>query len=345
VKDKTTYSYSKAGVDIDEERRFISAITKTLKYRRRGLGAPLDIFGHYAGLIEFEGYALALSTDGVGSKVMVADEMRKWDTIGIDCVAMNVNDIICVGAEPLAFVDYIAMEKMDTKRAEQIGIGLDRGAEIAGISIIGGETATLPEMVKGFDLAGTCLGYVKRDEIITGENIKVGDVIIGLRSSGIHSNGLTLARKVFKINGYSFHDPLPYSDSGLTIGEMLLEPTRIYVREVLHIIRKYDIHGLAHISGSGLRKILRLPKDAEFAITDPLEPQEIFKVIQKLGGIEDEEMRNTFNMGLGFCIVANEEEGNRIVVALKRMDVQAKIVGEIREGKKDLKYQVLYPSH
>jgi len=332
-------TYSKAGVDIEEENKFISTLIKNIKYtRKKGLGTALNISGHYAGLIEFGDYALALATDGVGSKVMVADEMQKWDTIGIDCVAMNVNDIICVGAEPLAFVDYLAIEKkMSPEKAEQIGIGLNRGAELANISIIGGETASLPEVIKGFDLAGTCLGYVNKDKIITGENVEIGDVIVGLRSSGIHSNGLTLARKVFKNAGYSFHDSLPDSDSGLTIGEALLEPTRIYVRDVLHIIKRYDVHGLAHISGSGLRKILRLPKEVEFNITKPFDPHEIFRIIRKVGKLELKEMYNTFNMGLGFCIVASEEEGKRIVDTLRKKKADAQIVGRIREGK-GLKY-------
>lgn len=331
-------TYSKAGVDIEEENKFIATLTKNMKYTRKGLGAPLNIFGHYAGLIEFGDFALALATDGVGSKVIVADEMQKWDTIGIDCIAMNVNDIICVGAEPLAFVDYIAMEKkMSPDKAEQIGIGLNKGAELANISIIGGETASLPEVIKGFDLAGACLGYVNKDKIITGEDVEIGDVIVGLKSSGIHSNGLTLARKVFKNAGYSLHDLLPDSDSGLTIGEALLEPTRIYVREVLHIIKKYEVHGLAHISGSGLRKIQRLPKEVEFEITKPFKPHEIFNVIRKVGKLELKEMRNTFNMGLGFCIVASEEVGKRIVETLKKMKIEAQIVGKIREGN-GLKY-------
>ncbi|KAF5429260.1 phosphoribosylformylglycinamidine cyclo-ligase [Candidatus Methanophagaceae archaeon] len=332
-------TYSKAGVDIEEENKFISTLIKNMQYtRKNGLGVPLNISGHYAGLIEFGDYALALATDGVGSKVIVADEMQKWDTIGIDCVAMNVNDIICVGAEPLAFVDYLAIEKkMSPEKAEQIGIGLNKGAELANISIIGGETASLPEIVKSFDLAGTCLGYVKKNDIIIGENVEIGDVIVGLRSSGIHSNGLTLARKVFKNAGYSLHDPLPDYDSGLTIGEALLEPTKIYVREVLHIIKKYEVHGLAHISGSGLRKIQRLPKEVEFNITKPFEPHEIFKIIQKVGKVTRQEMYNTFNMGLGFCIVASKSEGEDIVKSLRKMKVEAQIVGRIRKGK-GLKY-------
>ena len=322
-------TYSEAGVDIDEEAKLVSTLIKNIKNKRVGTGAPLNISGHYAGLIEFGDYALVLCTDGVGSKVMIADEVKKWDTIGIDCIAMNVNDIICVGAEPLAFVDYLAIQKPDSKKAEQIGIGLNRGAELSNISIIGGETATLPDIIKGFDLAGTCLGYVKKDRIITGEKIKVGDVIIGLKSSGIHSNGLSLARKVFKSNGYSYNDKLPYSDRDITIGEVLLEPTKIYVKEILKIINKFEIHGLAHITGGGWKNIERLKGDVAFNLTNPLEPHEIFKVIQKVGKIKDEEMQRTFNMGMGFAIVVDSEIAERVVLSFKEDGVKARIVGEV----------------
>ena len=324
-------TYSEAGVDIEEEVKIISALTKNIKNRRAGVGASLGILGHYAGLIEFGDYALVLCTDGVGSKVMIADEIKKWDTIGIDCIAMNVNDIICVGAEPLAFVDYLAIEKLDLKKAEQIGIGLDKGAKLSNISIIGGETATLPDIIRGFDLAGTCLGYVKKDEIISGEKIKPGDAIIGLKSSGIHSNGLTLARKLFKENGYDYHDKLPYSDNEITIGEALLEPTKIYVKEILSIIKKFDVHGLAHITGGGWRKIERLKNDVAFKITNPLEPQEIFKAIQKVGKITDEEMQRTFNMGIGFLIVVEKKIAKEVVSHLKEYKVEAEIVGSVSE--------------
>ena len=323
-------TYSEAGVDISEEAEFISSLTKNLKSRRVGLGSSLGILGHFAGLIEFGEYALVLCTDGVGTKVIIADEMKKWDTVGIDCIAMNVNDIICVGAEPLAFVDYLAMEKLDKKKADQIGIGLNRGAEISNISIIGGETATLPDIIKGFDLAGTCLGYVKKDEIITGEKIKVGDAIIGLRSSGIHSNGLTLARKVFKNNGYGYHDKLPYSDQDITIGESLLCPTKIYVKEILKIIKKYEVHGLAHITGGGWQNIERLKPDVEFVLENPLEPHEIFKVIKKVGKITDLEMHRTFNMGIGFAIVLENKIAKMVLADLKKDKVEAQIVGTVK---------------
>jgi phosphoribosylformylglycinamidine cyclo-ligase len=175
-----------------------------------------------------------MTTDGVGSKVLIANAIKKWDTVGIDCIAMNVNDILAIGAEPIAFVDYLALESHDEAFAAQIGEGLRRGAELSRMSIIGGETATLPDIIKGFDLAGTCLGMVKKDKIITGEKVQIGDVLVGIPSSGVHSNGYSLVRKIVEGSGYSYDDPFPYNDSR-TIGEELLIPTRIYM-EVLDVI-------------------------------------------------------------------------------------------------------------
>jgi len=199
-------TYAKAGVNIDQKSAAISRLVKMLGFRREGLGKMLDLEGHFTGLIDFGEYALSLCTDGVGTKLLVADAMEKWDTVGIDCMAMNANDMICVGAEPLAFVDYIAIDKPSPEKARQIGKGLNRGAEMANVSIIGGEIAVLPELVRGFDLAGTCLGAVKKSEIITGAGIRPGDAIIGVRSTGIHSNGFSLARKVVEGANIGYKD-------------------------------------------------------------------------------------------------------------------------------------------
>jgi len=318
-------TYAGSGVDIFKEEKTVSSLTGMVKAGRKGFGKALNIKGHYAGLVDFGKYALTLCTDGVGSKVIIADEMKKWDTIGIDCIAMNVNDCICVGATPVAFVDYLAMEKPNQRIAEQIGIGLNMGAKLSNISLIGGETAILPELIHGFDLAGTCLGYVEKKNIITGKNVKIGDVIIGLRSSGIHSNGLTLARKIFE-NRY--HEKFPKSNK--KIGEILLEPTRIYVQEILGVIKKFRVHGLAHITGRGVRKILRLNKDVDYCIDEPFKPHPVFKLIQEIGNIDDKEMYQTFNMGMGFCIIASETDADNIVDMLKG---KAKIVGSVGKGK------------
>ena len=314
-------TYAKSGVNIEKENKAIAALAKQLIYKRKGMGAPITDVGHYAGLIDFGEYALALTTDGVGSKVIIANEMKRWNTVGIDCIAMNVNDLLAMGIEPLAFVDYIAISEPNDEIMRQIGEGLAKGAEMSRMTIVGGETATLPDVIKGFDLAGTCLGMVKKDRIITGERIKVGDAVVGLPSSGVHSNGYSLVRKIIDDAGYSYLNPFPYN-TDTTIGDELLIPTRIYM-EVLDAVNSFDIHGLAHITGSGLMKLHRVTKFG-FDISDPLPPQPIFRFLQEEGGVEDLEMYKTFNMGMGFVVVLSQDEADE---AAKMMG--GKIVGEI----------------
>jgi len=297
-------TYASAGVDIHQEEDTIKSLTKVMRFKREGFGAPLTDIGHYAGLMDFGEFAVAMTTDGVGSKVLIANDMGKWDTVGIDCIAMNVNDLLAIGAEPIGFVDYLALEKHKPGFAKEVGIGLAKGAEISRMSIVGGETATLPDIIRGFDLAGTCIGVVKKEDILTGEKIKLGDVIIGLKSSGVHSNGYSLVRKIIKESPYDYHDYCPY-DLKKTIGDELLIPTRIYM-EVLDVIQKHEVHGLAHITGSGLLKLRRIT-NLGFDITDPIEPPAIFKFLQDQGGVSDLEMYKTFNMGMGFVIIVPEE--------------------------------------
>ncbi len=306
------FTYSKAGVDIDKEEKVVRTLIKTMD-------AGKD-------RISINGFQIVLCTDGVGSKVMVANEMKKWDTIGIDCIAMNVNDALVMGARPLAFVDYLAMEKMDEKMAEEIAVGLRRGAEQAGVEIIGGETATLPEIIRGFDLAGTCVGLVEKK---IPHGIKEGDVVVGMRSSGIHSNGYTLARKVFRENGYGFHDEI--EEIGV-IGNALLEPTRIYVREILELWRNVEVKGIAHVTGGGLRKIKRIVPDFHIVMDEPFEPHPIFKIIQKLGNVSDMEMYQTFNMGMGMAVIVDEKDVEDALDILNK-HVEAKSVGKIKHGK------------
>ena len=325
-------TYAKSGVDIEKEERAIKGILSSIKSQRKGIGKPLG--GHYAGMIEFGEYALVLCTDGVGSKVKIASELKKWNTVGIDCIAMNVNDAICVGAEPVAFVDYLAIDDPDPEVTKEIGKGLEKGANLSNISIIGGETASLPEVVKGFDLAGTCLAYVKRDEIVTGEAIALGDVIIGLASSGIHSNGYTLVRKVVKSSGSTYKDAFPDGlYPGKTIGDVLLTPTQIYVKEIVELLKNIKVHGLAHITGGGLRNLPRLKKNIKFVIDDPFEPQPIFKFIQKYGNIDDKEMYQTLNMGMGFAVIVSQKDVDRALNLLnKHTSVDVKVVGRIEKG-------------
>ncbi len=319
-------TYAEAGVDIDRKSDSIAALVGKLRFRREGLGKPIDLGGHFTGLIDFGGYALTLCTDGVGTKLLVADKMEKWDTVGIDCIAMNVNDTICVGAEPLAFVDYIAIDRPDERITSEVGKGLDVGAKMSNMTIVGGEIAVLPEIVRGFDLAGTCLGVVEKDKIITGSTVRPGDAVIGLPSSGIHSNGLTLARKVLESQGIDYHEKV----KGLrrAVGLELLEPTAIYVQQVLGIVRDTDVHGMANITGGGLRNLLRLKKGVGFEIEEPMRPQPIFRVIQELGNVSDMEMYQIFNMGMGFCLVVAEEDAER---ALRTAGRGAKIVGVAKD--------------
>jgi phosphoribosylformylglycinamidine cyclo-ligase len=325
-------TYADSGVDIFKEEKAIKGLLSNIKTKRKGIGKPLG--GHYAGMIEFGEYALVLCTDGVGSKVEIANEMKKWDTIGIDCIAMNVNDALCVGAEPLAFVDYLAIDDPKPEKTKEIGKGLEKGAEISNISIIGGETASLPEIIKGFDLAGTCLAYVKKKDIVTGEKIKPGDVIIGFSSSGIHSNGYTLARKVVKKAKVSYKDKFPdNSYPGKTIGEILLTPTQIYVKEIVELLKKVKIHGLAHITGGGLRNLTRLNKNVKFVIDDPFQPQPVFSFIKRNGNIDEKEMYQTFNMGMGFVIVVSDKDVDQTIKILKKFsDSEVKIVGKVVKG-------------
>ena len=321
-------TYADSGVDIHQENRSIEAMKAVLTARRKGFGAPMTEIGHYAGLLDMGSFALAMTTDGVGSKVLIANAISKWDTVGIDCIAMNVNDLYAIGAEPIAFVDYLAVEKVDPERAAQIAIGLARGAEISNMSIVGGETASLPEIIRGFDLAGTAIGIVDKDKVVTGEKIRVGDVLVGVPSSGLHSNGYTLARRIIAQSKYTYFDTMPGGER--SIGEELLTPTRIYP-EIVELVKECDVHGLAHITGSGLLKLRRI-SSLGFEITDPLVPQPVFRFLQEQGGVDDEEMYRTFNMGMGFLIALDESEAKQ---ACRIMGPGTRIVGSIvKEGLK-----------
>jgi phosphoribosylformylglycinamidine cyclo-ligase len=320
-------TYAKAGVSIDKKSSSISALVEHLSYKRKGLGRPIDLPGHFTGLIDFGDYALTLCTDGVGTKLLVADALKKWDTVGIDCIAMNVNDTICVGSEPIAFVDYIAIDEPNEKITSEIGKGLEAGARLSNMTIVGGEIAVLPELVRGFDLAGTCLGMVKKNDIITGDRIRPGDALVGLPSSGIHSNGLTLARKIFERNHIGYGDRV----KGLSrsVGLELLEPTTIYVKQVLKVVDRFDVRGMANITGGGLRNLIRLKKGVGFEVTDLIRGSRIFAVMQQLGNVADKEMYQIFNMGMGYCLVVPEREATAVARAAGK---GAKVVGRATKG-------------
>ena len=320
------WTYSKAGVNIDDKSNAIGSLVGELKFKRNGVGQMVRIPGLFASLIDFGDKYLTLATDGVGTKLLVAKELGIWNTVGIDCIAMNVNDTICVNSEPISFVDYIAIDRPDDAVTREIGIGLEKGAEISNMEIVGGEIAVLPEMVHSVDLSGTCLGYVEKDRVITGEKCEEGDAIVSLRSSGIHSNGLTLARKVFESSNVSLEDRI----GGLSksVGMELLTPTEIYVRQVLEITGSHTVHGLVDITGGGLRNILRMKKGLRYVIDDPVGPAPIFKVIQELGGVDDREMYQTLNMSMGFAIIAPERDAEDIVKKYANADM----VGRLEKG-------------
>ena len=321
------WTYSKAGVNIDKKSSAIESLVGELKYKRTGFGQMVHIPGLFASLIDFGDRYVTLATDGVGTKILVAEELGIWDTIGIDCIAMNVNDTICVNAEPISFVDYVAIDKPNDEITKAIGLGLFRGAELSNMEVVGGEIAVLPEVINGVDLSGTCLGHVAKDKIITGETCAEGDLIVALKSSGIHSNGLTLARKVFQSAGLTMKDNIP----GLSksVGMELLTPTEIYVKQVLEITSENTVHGLVDITGGGLRNFLRMKKGLKYIIDDPVEPAPIFKLIQEYGQVEDKEIYQTLNMSMGFSIIAPAADAENIAAKYKN----AEIVGRVEKGK------------
>ena len=320
------WTYAKAGVNIDQKSSAIASLVKELNYKRTGRGNQVKMKNLFASLIDFGDDYLTLATDGVGTKLLIAEELGIWDTIGIDCIAMNVNDTICVGAEPMSFVDYIAIDKPNGEITEQIGIGLQKGAELSNMEIVGGEIAVLPEMVNGVDVSGTCLGFVPKSKVVTGQNCQEGDLIVTLKSSGIHSNGLTLARKVFESAGYTMKDKCPGLSK--TVGEELLTPTRIYVKDVLDILSKFEVHGLVDITGGGLRNILRMKEGLQYVIDNPIKPDPIFTKIQELGGISDTEIYQTLNMSMGFDIIAPADAAEEIA----KSNDGAAIVGRVQKG-------------
>jgi phosphoribosylformylglycinamidine cyclo-ligase len=310
----------------------VAALIEALGAARSETSRQVPLPGHYASVIRLdERTGIAISTDGVGTKLVVAEELGRYDTVGIDCVAMNVNDVICVGAEPLAMLDYIAVERADPEVCRQIGTGLARGAEIAAIEIPGGELAQLGELVRGFDLAGACFGVVALDSIVDGAAVQPGDPVIGLPSSGIHSNGYTLARRA--VEGI----PLDDQRLGRPLGDILLEPTEIYVRAVLELLRsEVEVRGLAHITSGGLGNLLRLRAELGYRIGDPLPVPEIFELIRDRAEVTDEEMHEVFNMGCGFCCVVAAGGEDRALEVLRARHPGAQVIGQAVSGAREV---------
>jgi phosphoribosylformylglycinamidine cyclo-ligase len=301
----------------------------------------LSGFGHYAALIEIGSRIMALHSDGVGSKILIAHLMKKYDTIGIDCIAMNVNDIICVGAMPIGFLDYIALSSPDPNLVKEVFRGLSKAAKQCGMAIIGGETAIVPDLLHkidstSFDLVGTVFGIVNKKSLVLGEKIKEGDVILGVESSGLHSNGYSLARKVL-LSKYKMNESAQFIKD--SVGEELLRPTRIYVKPINELLNtaRISVHGLAHITGGSFTKLSRLSKKVNYKLDNLPEPKGVFRLIMEDGHIQPREMYSTFNMGIGFCIILSKSSVNNAKVIFKRNKMKCTQIGLIEKGSGQVK--------
>jgi len=335
-------AYAAAGVDTDKADEGVGALVsvlRTVELDRPSRTVPLP--GHYASVLRVtDDLGIAIGTDGVGSKLVIAEQADRLETVGIDCVAMNVNDVVCVGAEPIALVDYLAVEEVDPERLARIGVGLKLGAQAANCEVPGGELAVVPELIRGhpsphgFDLCATCIGTVRLDAIVTGAAMRPGDALIGLPSSGLHSNGFTLARRA--LASLDLNDRPPEL-GGASIADALLEPTVIYVRAVLALLRSgIPVHGLSHITGGGLLNLLRL--GGGYAIEEPLPVLPVFDLVARLGEVEAAEMWEVFNMGCGMVCVVPEEHGDEAARLLAGHHEGARRIGTVtdRAGQVDV---------
>ncbi len=334
-------TYREAGVDIDSADRLIDQIGPAVhRTHRREVVSHL---GGYAGLfaLDLKKYAdplLVSTTDGVGTKLKIAFEMKKFDGVGQDLVAMCVNDLVCCGAEPLFFLDYYATGKLDIAEASQVIEGIAHSLEKINCTLIGGETAEMPGFYqKGeFDLAGFAVGAVNRDKVVNGQKITPGNKIIALLSSGLHSNGFSLVRKIIEKKGLDLNKPV--DDLKKPLGEILLTPTEVYVNPILSLLAKFQILGIAHITGGGLieniPRILPQNVTAHFDKTKIPTPP-IFKLLQEWGSVTEAEMWRVFNMGIGMVIVVRGEEEKNILSELKKMNCPAQSIGEIKSRKKN----------
>jgi phosphoribosylformylglycinamidine cyclo-ligase len=321
-------AYARAGVDQALSGSAVAALVEVLAGIQTGRPSRAVLgSGHYANVLRIdERQGIALSCDSVGSKVIVCEQLGRYDTIGIDLFGMNANDVICVGADPIALLDYIAVEEAHPEVLEQIAIGLRAGAEQAGVEIPGGELAVLPDLLRGhpsphgFDLVGFCVGLVNLDSIITGASIEVGDALIGIPSSGIHSNGLSLARRVLS--------DLDEQVGERTVGDLLLEPTVIYVRAIRELLDSaVDVRGLGHITGEGLLNLLRLDAEVGYRIDSPLPVPHVFELIADRGGVSEAELHEVFNMGCGFCVVTPPDDAELAVELLSKHHPGTAVIG------------------
>ncbi len=333
-------AYAVSGVQASPTESGLSALlgwVRRTREFRQGLGEAREDVGYFANVIDIgHGLGLAITTDGVGTKLLIAQMAGRYDTIGIDCVAMNVNDIICVGATPLSLVDCLSVEESSPEMLDQIGKGLYEGARQAQVNIVGGELAQVRDMVRGykpglgFDLTATCVGTVPLDEINTGGDVRAGDIVVGLRSSGLHSNGYSLVRKVLFDSEYTLDDRP--AEIGRSLADELLEPTRIYVPQAA-ALREWGVRpkALANITGDGLLNLSRVSAEVGFVLDMLPEPHPIFRLVQEAGGVSDAEMYRVFNMGIGFCVVLAPELADPALQALAESGAEALIIGHAVE--------------
>lgn len=331
-------TYKDSGVDIQAGDKFVKSIKEDVKstYDNNVIG-DLGGFGGLYQLKDYKNPILVSGTDGVGTKLKVAFMMDKHDSIGIDAVAMCVNDIVVTGAKPLFFLDYLATGKLDVKAQSNIVKGIAEGCRQAGCSLIGGETAEMPGFYNSgeYDIAGFSVGAVEKDEMITGKDISEDDVIIGLKSSGIHSNGYSLVRKLFFEN-LKWDVETEVNEINSKIGEEILKPTRIYVKSVLKVKEKIKIKGMAHITGGGfIENIPRILPENTKAVIDKnsYEIPPIFKLIQEKGNIDELEMYKTFNMGIGMTLIVSRNDAKLALEILNADSDEAMIIGKIQNGK------------
>ena len=330
--------YQEAGVDIHAGYELVNKIKKDVKSTQRmGTTGNIGSFGGTFDLsvLNVKEPVLVSGTDGVGTKLLIAQKMDKHDTIGIDCVAMCVNDILAQGAEPLYFLDYIATGKNDPDKIAQIVAGVAEGCRQAGTALIGGETAEMPGFYKegDYDIAGFCVGIVEKENLIDGSKVKEGNKIIAVASSGFHSNGYSLVRKVF--TDYNEKISLKEYGENVTMGDVLLTPTKIYVKPILKVLEKFNVNGMAHITGGGLFENLPrcMGKDlSPVVFREKVRVPEIFKLIAERSKIKEEELFGTFNMGVGFTLVVEEKDVEPIIELLTSLGETAYEIGHIEKG-------------
>ncbi len=330
-------SYRDAGVNIDAGNEFVEKIKSSVASTKRP--GVMGNLGGFGGLFELpEGYkqpVLVSGTDGVGTKLKLAIDLRKHDTIGIDLVAMCVNDILVLGAEPLYFLDYYATGELDTEIAASVVEGIAEGCRQSNAALIGGETAEMPGMyAKGdYDLAGFCVGVVEKRKIIDGSKVKAGDVMIAIASSGPHSNGYSLVRKIIEVNNADIN--ASFGENEQALGDALLAPTRIYVKTIHQLLETFDIHAMAHITGGGLLENIPrvLPDNAQAVVdTDSWQLPDVFQWLQENGNVEINEMYRTFNCGVGMVLIVDADEADAIVSMLVKNGDNAWQLGQIEAG-------------